>query len=133
MEEVKKYFALGFYFSYGYDLTCSRERRIKASQQWKKEGREVDPLHRLACDHDYFWNKHMCKSLISQAVDWKWLTPVIQGFIGIINGKIQNHDVTFALISRRETLRAGSRFNARGIDDRGNVANFVETEQIVKY
>ena len=26
---------------------------------------------------------------------------------------------------------AGTRFNARGLDDEGNVANFVETEQIV--
>lgn len=35
------------------------------------------------------------------------------------------------LISRRSRLRAGTRYNARGVDDDGNVANFVETEQIV--
>jgi hypothetical protein len=27
----------------------------------------------------------------------------------------------------------GTRFNARGFDDDGNVANFVETEQIICY
>lgn len=32
------------------------------------------------------------------------------------------------LISRLSCKRAGTRFNARGIDDDGNVANFVETE-----
>lgn len=32
------------------------------------------------------------------------------------------------LISRLSSQRAGTRFNARGIDDDGNVANFVETE-----
>lgn len=37
------------------------------------------------------------------------------------------------IISRRQTLRAGTRFNARGIDDRAAVANFVESEQIVKH
>lgn len=29
-------------------------------------------------------------------------------------------------------LRGGTRYNARGIDDNGNVGNFVETEQIIK-
>jgi hypothetical protein len=37
-----------------------------------------------------------------------------------------------ALISRRQHLRGGTRYNARGIDDQGNVANFVETEQILR-
>lgn len=37
-----------------------------------------------------------------------------------------------ALISRRSVLRSGTRFNARGIDDAGNAANFVETEQVVQ-
>lgn len=31
-------------------------------------------------------------------------------------------------MSRRSCKRAGTRYNARGIDDDGNVANFVETE-----
>ena len=35
------------------------------------------------------------------------------------------------LISRLSCRRAGTRFNARGIDDDGNVANFVETETVV--
>ncbi len=33
------------------------------------------------------------------------------------------------LISRRKYAKAGSRYFARGADDNGNVANFVETEQ----
>jgi hypothetical protein len=28
---------------------------------------------------------------------------------------------------------AGTRFNARGLDDNGNVANFVETELVINY
>jgi hypothetical protein len=32
------------------------------------------------------------------------------------------------MISRRQHLRSGTRMNIRGIDDDGNVANFVETE-----
>jgi len=35
------------------------------------------------------------------------------------------------LISRRSKTRAGTRYNSRGIDDKGNVSNFIETEQIL--
>jgi hypothetical protein len=37
------------------------------------------------------------------------------------------------LISRRRFEMAGTRFNARGLDEEGNCANFVETEMIVEY
>ena len=32
------------------------------------------------------------------------------------------------LISRRSYIMGGTRYNSRGIDNKGNVANFVETE-----
>lgn len=35
------------------------------------------------------------------------------------------------LISRRSYFMGGTRYNSRGIDSKGNVANFVETEQIL--
>lgn len=53
--------------------------------------------------------------------------------MGIVSSKVNGEHVLLALISRRMHLRAGTRYNARGIDDNGNVANFVETEQIVKH
>ncbi len=36
----------------------------------------------------------------------------------------------FGLISRRNVKRAGTRYNKRGVDQDGNVANNVETEQL---
>lgn len=36
------------------------------------------------------------------------------------------------MISRRSCDRTGTRYNCRGVDDEGNVANFVETEQILQ-
>lgn len=39
----------------------------------------------------------------------------------------------YYLINRRSWRKGGTRYNARGLDDRGNVANFVETEQLVYY
>jgi phosphatidylinositol-bisphosphatase len=37
------------------------------------------------------------------------------------------------VISRICCLKAGTRYNSRGVNDDGNVANFVETEQIIVY
>ena len=39
---------------------------------------------------------------------------------------------SLTLISRRSIYRNGRRFNTRGVDADGHVANFVESEQIVK-
>lgn len=40
--------------------------------------------------------------------------------------------VDYILISRRSRDRAGLRYQRRGIDDDANVANFVETETIMR-
>lgn len=39
--------------------------------------------------------------------------------------------IDYILITRRSCKKAGTRYNARGLDDDGNVANFNETEQII--
>ena len=42
-------------------------------------------------------------------------------------------DLKLTILSRRRTGMAGTRFKARGIDEDGNVANFVETEVMVNF
>lgn len=39
-------------------------------------------------------------------------------------------NVQLVIMSRRNRYRAGVRMHCRGIDDDGNVANYVETEQV---
>ncbi|WVQ93452.1 hypothetical protein IAU59_000526 [Kwoniella sp. CBS 9459] len=65
------------------------------------------------------------------------LIPIIQGFCGSLpistggwsaNGKPET--AALGLISRLSWKRAGARFRTRGIDDDGQVANFVETELV---
>ena len=41
-------------------------------------------------------------------------------------------DIEYVIISRRSRQRAGLRYQRRGIDEDANVANFVETEVIMK-
>lgn len=44
---------------------------------------------------------------------------------------VQRQPFEFFLISRRSRHRAGTRYKTRGVDVAGNVANYVETEEIV--
>lgn len=62
--------------------------------------------------------------------------PIIQGFASLTNIQIPasvggiGQQITLAIVSRLSMRRAGTRFNTRGVDDDGQVANFVETETI---
>jgi hypothetical protein len=70
--------------------------------------------------------------------DQALLLPVIQGFTSshvIPTGNWTDDNrpevASLGLISRLSWKRAGARFRTRGIDDDGQVANFVETETIL--
>lgn len=65
---------------------------------------------------------------------FKDLIPiVIFGFMSIIPAiTVAKETFSLTLISRRSIYRNGRRFNTRGVDADGHVANFVESEQIVK-
>lgn len=101
-----------------------------------------------AFDTGYLWNSYMIKPLVdfrsrlsdTEKLDLdstRLLTSAIRGFAltmtvpaasSSIRGNRSGLPSTLTLISRLSCKRAGTRFNARGIDDDGNVANFVETE-----
>jgi synaptojanin len=59
------------------------------------------------------------------------LTPIIRGYISSTQCRVGLTPGVMTLISRLSCRRAGTRFNARGIDDEGNSANFVETETVI--
>lgn len=54
------------------------------------------------------------------------------GFVSMIPSiTVEQTSFSLLLISRRSIYRNGRRYNTRGVDMFGHVANFVETEQIV--
>ncbi|TIC04091.1 DNase I-like protein [Wallemia mellicola] len=90
--------------------------------------------------NEFVWNKFLIENLIN----WKSNLETHQRtiidqhnpFITVIQGAISvyplpNH-ASLQVISRLSSKRAGTRFFSRGIDDDGQVANFVETETIFK-
>lgn len=84
------------------------------------------------CDERFFWNKYMIKD-ISCLDDKSWVLPIIQGFVQMEECVIGTDCFTLALVSRRSRFRAGTRYKRRGIDEDGNCANYVETEQILSF
>ncbi|KAJ3043130.1 inositol polyphosphate 5-phosphatase [Rhizophlyctis rosea] len=56
------------------------------------------------------------------------LILAIQGYVGMIDFAVNALPCRMAIISRLSCKRAGTRFNARGINDDGHVSNFVESE-----
>ncbi|CAG5026521.1 unnamed protein product [Parnassius apollo] len=115
----------GIYFSYGYDLTHTMQRLHSVAPDFHKMS--------LAsrADSRFLWNGHLLKDFSHQQFE-RFALPLIQGFVAINRVTVNGHQLTWSLVSRRSVERAGTRFFMRGVDAQGNVANFVETEQIIE-
>lgn len=152
LEELLKMFmdSESFYYSLTYDLTNSVQRQSAEKAAGRALWRKVDDR--------FFWNKYMIRDLTeigTPDVDF-WIIPIIQGFVQIeelvVNYNESSDDeksspetppqestcvddihprFLVALISRRSRHRAGMRYKRRGVDKNGNVANYVETEQLI--
>ncbi|KAI9276938.1 Endonuclease/exonuclease/phosphatase [Phascolomyces articulosus] len=60
-----------------------------------------------------------------------FLVFAIRGYVGVESVILENEKYELSVISKLSCKRAGTRFNSRGIDDNGHVANFVETETVL--
>ena len=80
----------------------------------------------------YCWNYSIAKCFDSEGMN-EFIYPVINGFFGAISISEyrENNVFNYILIGRKDDRRSGMRFLIRGADDNGNVANSVETEELV--
>ncbi|XP_028104775.1 phosphoinositide phosphatase SAC8-like [Camellia sinensis] len=62
-----------------------------------------------------------------------FLIPLLQGSYQTGQLKLKNSPATITLISRRCTRRLGTRMWRRGANLEGDVANFIETEQLLEF
>lgn len=61
----------------------------------------------------------------------QWLLKAMCGSVEMRTVYVGHHQARACIVSRLSCERAGTRFNVRGCNDDGHVANFVETEQII--
>ncbi|ESO96884.1 hypothetical protein LOTGIDRAFT_187933 [Lottia gigantea] len=116
-----------YYFSSTYDLTHSAQRLANTSTDFTSMGL----LERA--DQRFVWNGHVLREFSQQPELSKYSLPILHGFICIQSNTVNNKQFEYIVISRRCVYRAGTRFYMRGLDQQGQVANFVETEQLVLY
>lgn len=114
------------YFSYSYDITHTLQRLHNTSPEFLKT-----PLH-MRSDFRFLWNAHLLHRFCHSPDCYRFCLPIMHGFISINQCALNGKPFTWTLVSRRSCFRAGTRLYRRGVDDAGQVANFVETEQIVE-
>jgi hypothetical protein len=82
----------------------------------------------------FFWNHKIylkaCQKFSPRIKEFCLTT--IQGFYQLHRVLVRGKILELEIISRRDTGRVGPRFHSRGIDEKGNTSNFVETEQILR-
>ncbi|CAK9436174.1 uncharacterized protein LODBEIA_P07320 [Lodderomyces beijingensis] len=98
-----------------YDLTNSLQK------QFTVQG--------LKIDERFWWNKFLSDPILPYDNGFEFVTPIIYGYFKSHSTVFSGKSLQFALLTRRSTSRAGTRYFRRGVDVDGNVANFNETEQ----
>ncbi|XP_077934872.1 synaptojanin-1 isoform X3 [Halichoerus grypus] len=106
---------------------------------WSASGISLDlslNAHRSMQEHTtdnrFFWNQSLHLHLKHYGVNCDdWLLRLMCGGVEIRTIYAAHKQAKACLISRLSCERAGTRFNVRGTNDDGHVANFVETEQVV--
>ncbi|XP_045140374.1 synaptojanin-1 isoform X3 [Echinops telfairi] len=106
---------------------------------WSASGISLDlslNAHRTMQEHTtdnrFFWNQSLHLHLKHYGVNCDdWLLRLMCGGVEIRTIYAAHKQAKACLISRLSCERAGTRFNVRGTNDDGHVANFVETEQVV--
>jgi hypothetical protein len=135
-EEDKKYIKMlddfllrnPLYYSDSFDLTISfkmYEKQIK--------NKIIPSSYIFPYTISYFaWNYSIAKIFDSKGME-NFIFPVINGYFDTRIVNYNEDDLSFIVIGRKDDRRSGMRFLFRGADLNGNVANFVETEEIILY
>ncbi|KAL5129516.1 Phosphoinositide phosphatase SAC1 [Glycine soja] len=136
-----------FFFSYTYPIMQSLQKNVSSSSS--QEGG-------MPYDNIFVWNAYLTQAIRSRCNNTIWTIALVHGHFRQIRLSIFGRDFSVSLISRRSRHFAGTReglkeeeqqtrlasyslfamdtsirYLKRGVNDRGRVANDVETEQIV--
>ena len=119
------------FYSPNMDLTISAINLTKKISTQPKSH-----IFKYTINH-FCWNYSIAKCFDSDGMN-EFIFPVINGFFGARaiqkdNEDISQNDTHFILIARKDDRRSGMRFLIRGADSNGNVANSVESEEIITF
>nr|XP_024397678.1 phosphoinositide phosphatase SAC1-like isoform X3 [Physcomitrium patens] len=109
-----------FFFSYTYRIMQSVQRN---------EILRDDPS--MPYENMFVWNAFLSRGIRQHLKSTRWTVALMHGFFEQANFSSFGRLFSVFLISRRSRHFAGTRYLKRGVNDKGRVANDVETEQIV--
>jgi len=130
-----------FYFSYSYDLTHTLQHNLANPNYIIKPCGEKISLADIPnirssqfsyisqFQSKFVWNEYLMQGM--GCIDTEWILPIVHGFVDQSNVSIYGKPIYVTIIARRSKKYAGTRFLKRGANNSGDVANEVETEQIV--
>ncbi|XP_071445208.1 polyphosphoinositide phosphatase isoform X2 [Hetaerina americana] len=147
-----------FYFSYSYDITHTLQSNMTLPRCLVENGEYFDEAEfgdaatesvddrqcnnvgfnddkqefgiRNIPNRKFVWNSYLL-SQIEGRLHPDWILYVVHGFVGQSNVSVFGRPIYVTLIARRSNKFAGTRFLKRGANFDGDVANEVETEQMV--
>ncbi|KAL6649338.1 hypothetical protein ACP70R_013562 [Stipagrostis hirtigluma subsp. patula] len=114
-----------FFFSYSYNIMRSLQKNITE----KNTGQVV-------YETMFVWNEYLTRAIRNHLKNTCWTVALVHGFFKqskhlLSKLSVSGKDFWLTLIARRSRHFAGTRFLKRGVNEKGRVANDVETEQIV--
>eukprot|EP00057_Strongylocentrotus_purpuratus_P008958 XP_011663432.1 PREDICTED: synaptojanin-1 [Strongylocentrotus purpuratus] len=121
--EVRKLLNSGtFYFSWSASTTTRFDLSLCAQRQKQDH----------VSDNRFFWNRSLHLHLQRFDVNCSdWLLKTMCGGVEVRTVYCGTRQAKACIVSRLSCERAGTRFNVRGTNDDGHVANFCETEQVI--
>ncbi|CAI9760554.1 unnamed protein product [Fraxinus pennsylvanica] len=109
-----------FYFSYSYRIMRSLQKNMCDNETGQ-----------VLYETMFVWNEFLTRGIHNILQNTIWTVALVYGFFKQATLSISGHDFKLTLIARRSRHYAGTRYLKRGINEKGRVANDVETEQIV--
>ncbi|KAL9442022.1 hypothetical protein AB3S75_020514 [Citrus x aurantiifolia] len=109
-----------FFFSYSYHIMCSLQKNLYDNQTGQ-----------FVYETMFVWNEFLTRGIRNHLQNTLWTVALVYGFFKQATLSVSGRDFKLTLIARRSRHYAGTRYLKRGVNEKGRVANDVETEQIV--
>ncbi|KAL1350251.1 hypothetical protein HN51_014370 [Arachis hypogaea] len=110
-----------FFFSYSYHIMHSLQKNLSAN----------NPPGLLPYETLFVWNEYLTRGIRNTLQNTSWTVALVHGFFKQVEFSISDRKIILTIIARRSRHFAGTRYLKRGVNEKGRVANDVETEQIV--
>ncbi|XP_020240406.1 phosphoinositide phosphatase SAC3 isoform X2 [Cajanus cajan] len=109
-----------FFFSYSYHIMRSLQKNLCDSE-----------TGHVLYETMFVWNEFLTRGIRNHLQSTIWTVALVYGFFKQETLSISGREFILTLIARRSRHFAGTRYLRRGVNEKGRVANDVETEQIV--